>query len=178
MWHTLVDRDGTNLVTPGSPLVLDGEKASLGKTWYSLKLGEHQTEAARRVAPLESLESAWPRRFVPATRRMYQTAASAYSTLPQRPQEDAVFQTVPLPHRAARVGEIASRYVDLDGGDCAADTDLFDMWRLSQRSAGLPSTAISKQRQRVGGFAAIAIPDWPPRSQRRGQRTDFVNECP
>jgi CoA:oxalate CoA-transferase len=45
MWHTLNDRDGATLVTPGSPLVLDGEKLSLAATWP--RLGEHQDEVLR-----------------------------------------------------------------------------------------------------------------------------------
>jgi CoA:oxalate CoA-transferase len=45
MWHTLVDRDGQTLVTPGSPVVLDGAKAPLGKTWP--RLGEHQESVIR-----------------------------------------------------------------------------------------------------------------------------------
>jgi CoA:oxalate CoA-transferase len=42
MWHTLFDRDGTPLVTPGSPLVLDGEKPALDPAWP--RVGEHQAE--------------------------------------------------------------------------------------------------------------------------------------
>jgi CoA:oxalate CoA-transferase len=45
MWHTLVDRDGHTLVTPGSPLVLDGAKLQLGPTWP--RLGEHQESVLR-----------------------------------------------------------------------------------------------------------------------------------
>lgn len=45
MWHTLTDRDGATLVTPGSPVVLDGEKFPLGKTWP--RLGEHQEQVLR-----------------------------------------------------------------------------------------------------------------------------------
>jgi CoA:oxalate CoA-transferase len=45
MWHTLVDRDGRALVTPGSPLVFDGAKPPLGKTWP--RLGEHQESVLR-----------------------------------------------------------------------------------------------------------------------------------
>jgi CoA:oxalate CoA-transferase len=45
MWHTLSDQDGATLVTPGSPLVLDGEKAALAKNWP--RLGEHQQEVLR-----------------------------------------------------------------------------------------------------------------------------------
>jgi CoA:oxalate CoA-transferase len=40
MWHTLDDRDGATLLTPGSPIVLDGQKPVLDKTWPML--GEHQ----------------------------------------------------------------------------------------------------------------------------------------
>jgi len=42
MWHELTDRDGAKLVTPGTPLVLDGMKLPLGKTWP--RLGEHQQQ--------------------------------------------------------------------------------------------------------------------------------------
>lgn len=42
MWHTLTDRDGLKLTTPGSPLVLDGTKPTLDGTWP--RLGEHQEE--------------------------------------------------------------------------------------------------------------------------------------
>lgn len=42
MWHTLTDRDGLELTTPGTPLVLDGQKPELGGTWP--RLGEHQDE--------------------------------------------------------------------------------------------------------------------------------------
>jgi CoA:oxalate CoA-transferase len=42
MWHALTDRDGLQLTTPGTPLVLDGAKPTLGKTWP--RLGEHQDE--------------------------------------------------------------------------------------------------------------------------------------
>jgi CoA:oxalate CoA-transferase len=45
MWHTLNDCDGATLVTPGSPLVLDGEKLPLAATWP--RLGEHQDEVLR-----------------------------------------------------------------------------------------------------------------------------------
>jgi CoA:oxalate CoA-transferase len=45
MWHDVIDRDGRALKTPGSPLVLDGAKPPLGKTWP--QLGEHQTEVLR-----------------------------------------------------------------------------------------------------------------------------------
>ena len=45
MWHTLTDRDGKTLVTPGSPVVLDGLKPTLGDTWPLL--GEHQEEVLR-----------------------------------------------------------------------------------------------------------------------------------
>jgi len=45
MWHTLVDRDGSTLITPSSPLVLDGAKPRLGNRWP--KLGEHQSEVLR-----------------------------------------------------------------------------------------------------------------------------------
>jgi CoA:oxalate CoA-transferase len=40
MWHTLVDGDGRTMLTPGSPLMFDGAKPPLGKTWP--RLGEHQ----------------------------------------------------------------------------------------------------------------------------------------
>jgi CoA:oxalate CoA-transferase len=42
MWHTLIDRDGATLITPGAPLVLDGAKLPLGQTWP--RLGEHQQQ--------------------------------------------------------------------------------------------------------------------------------------
>lgn len=42
MWHTLTDRDGYAVKTPGTPLVLDGAKPDLGGTWP--RLGEHQDE--------------------------------------------------------------------------------------------------------------------------------------
>jgi CoA:oxalate CoA-transferase len=45
MWHTLGDRDGTTLVTPGSPIVLDGDKATLETKWP--RLGEHQEKILR-----------------------------------------------------------------------------------------------------------------------------------
>lgn len=45
MWHTLEDRDGKTLPTPGSPLVLDGAKPLLGTTWP--RLGEHQQSVIR-----------------------------------------------------------------------------------------------------------------------------------
>ena len=45
MWHTLNDRDGQTLVTPGSPVVLDGVKARLGSTWP--RLGEDQEDVLR-----------------------------------------------------------------------------------------------------------------------------------
>jgi CoA:oxalate CoA-transferase len=45
MWHTLVDRDGTRLVTPGSPVVLDGAKPPLEPSWP--RVGEHQAEVLR-----------------------------------------------------------------------------------------------------------------------------------
>jgi CoA:oxalate CoA-transferase len=44
-WHTLIDREGETLVTPGSPLMLDGAKPPLGKTWP--RLGEHQESVLR-----------------------------------------------------------------------------------------------------------------------------------
>jgi CoA:oxalate CoA-transferase len=41
MWHTLVDAgDASTLVTPGSPVILDGARPPLGTTWP--RLGEHQ----------------------------------------------------------------------------------------------------------------------------------------
>jgi CoA:oxalate CoA-transferase len=45
MWNTLTDRDGSTLITPGSPIVLDGAKAALGGTWP--RLGEHQESVLR-----------------------------------------------------------------------------------------------------------------------------------
>jgi CoA:oxalate CoA-transferase len=45
MWHTLVDHDGTPLVTPGSPIRLDGANPSLAMTWP--RLGEHQESVLR-----------------------------------------------------------------------------------------------------------------------------------
>jgi crotonobetainyl-CoA:carnitine CoA-transferase CaiB-like acyl-CoA transferase len=45
MWHTLTDRDGRTLVTPGTPVVLDGAKPPLGETWP--RLGEHQASVLR-----------------------------------------------------------------------------------------------------------------------------------
>lgn len=45
MWHTLSDRDGHKLTTPGAPLNLDGEKPALGGTWP--RLGEHQDEVLK-----------------------------------------------------------------------------------------------------------------------------------
>jgi CoA:oxalate CoA-transferase len=42
MWHTLFDRDGTPLVTPGTPVVLDGAKPPLESHWP--RVGEHQAE--------------------------------------------------------------------------------------------------------------------------------------
>lgn len=45
MWHTLVDRDGTTLITPGTPIVMDGAKAALDKTWP--RLDEHQEQVRR-----------------------------------------------------------------------------------------------------------------------------------
>ncbi len=45
MWHTLVDRDGVSLITPGSPLVLDGAKPPLDSSWP--KLGEHQEQVLK-----------------------------------------------------------------------------------------------------------------------------------
>ena len=45
MWHTLTDRDGSTLVTPGTPVVLDGAKPALGTTWP--RLGEHQESVLR-----------------------------------------------------------------------------------------------------------------------------------
>ena len=44
MWHTLVDADGHGLVTPGSPVMLDGAKPRLSKKWP--RLGEHQVMAS------------------------------------------------------------------------------------------------------------------------------------
>lgn len=45
MWHTLTDRDGLKLMTPGAPLNLDGTKPKLGDTWP--RLGEHQDEVLK-----------------------------------------------------------------------------------------------------------------------------------
>jgi CoA:oxalate CoA-transferase len=45
MWHTLVDRDGKTLITPGSPVVLDGAHPPLGNMWP--RLGEHQESVLR-----------------------------------------------------------------------------------------------------------------------------------
>ncbi len=45
MWHTLIDDDSATLITPGSPLVLDGAKPQLSVSWP--KLGEHQKEVLR-----------------------------------------------------------------------------------------------------------------------------------
>jgi CoA:oxalate CoA-transferase len=45
MWHTLTDRDGLKLTTPGTPLVLDGTKPPLDGTWP--RLGEHQDEVLK-----------------------------------------------------------------------------------------------------------------------------------
>lgn len=45
MWHTLTDRDGLKLTTPGTPLVLDGVKPTLNGTWP--RLGEHQDEVLK-----------------------------------------------------------------------------------------------------------------------------------
>jgi CoA:oxalate CoA-transferase len=45
MWHTLADRDGLELTTPGTPLVLDGKKPTLEKTWP--RLGEHREMVLR-----------------------------------------------------------------------------------------------------------------------------------
>jgi len=45
MWHTLTDRDGLKLTTPGAPLNLDGAKPTLGDTWP--RLGEHQDEVLK-----------------------------------------------------------------------------------------------------------------------------------
>lgn len=45
MWNVMHDRDGYELTTPGTPLVLDGAKPPLGKTWP--RLGEHQEVVLR-----------------------------------------------------------------------------------------------------------------------------------
>ncbi len=45
MWHTLEDADGYRLVTPGSPVVIDGEKPALRPRWP--RVGEHQAEVLR-----------------------------------------------------------------------------------------------------------------------------------
>jgi CoA:oxalate CoA-transferase len=45
MWHTLVDRDGTTLVSPGSPVTIDGSRLPLAPTWP--RLGEHQESVLR-----------------------------------------------------------------------------------------------------------------------------------
>jgi CoA:oxalate CoA-transferase len=45
MWHTLVDHDGTHLVSPGSPVTLDGARPPLASTWP--RLGEHQASVLR-----------------------------------------------------------------------------------------------------------------------------------
>jgi len=49
MWHTLTDRDGATLITPGAPLVLDGTKLPLGETWP--RLGEHQRQVLEDWLP-------------------------------------------------------------------------------------------------------------------------------
>ncbi len=45
MWHTLTGRDGATLITPGSPLLLDGARPPLGATWP--RVGEHQGSVLR-----------------------------------------------------------------------------------------------------------------------------------
>jgi len=45
MWNVMHDRDGRTVTTPGTPLVLDGLKPTLGKTWP--RLGEHGEEVLR-----------------------------------------------------------------------------------------------------------------------------------
>ncbi len=45
MWHTLIDSDGQTLITPSSPIVLDGNKPRLAPTWP--RLGEHQDSVLR-----------------------------------------------------------------------------------------------------------------------------------
>src|SRR5262249_37156877 len=45
MWHTLVDHDGTTLVTPGPGVGLDGARPRLDRTWP--RLGEHQESVLR-----------------------------------------------------------------------------------------------------------------------------------
>lgn len=45
MWHALSDRDGFTLVTPGTPIVIDGDKPRLDMTWP--RLGEHQEQVLR-----------------------------------------------------------------------------------------------------------------------------------
>lgn len=45
MWHTLVDGDGTQLVTPSSPVVVDGLKLPLSTRWP--RLGENQSDVLR-----------------------------------------------------------------------------------------------------------------------------------
>ena len=42
MWHPLVDRDGVELLTAGTPFCIDGEKPRLQRSWP--RLGEHTAE--------------------------------------------------------------------------------------------------------------------------------------
>ena len=59
MWHPLVDRDGGELLTAGTPFRIDGEKPALGRQWP--RLGEHDAEvretwlAASRGTPGQAL---------------------------------------------------------------------------------------------------------------------------
>jgi CoA:oxalate CoA-transferase len=46
MWHTLVDRDGTQVLTAGSPFVFDGVKPAMSARWP--ELGEDGAEVLRR----------------------------------------------------------------------------------------------------------------------------------
>jgi len=45
MWHPLVDRDGRELLTAGTPFRIDGEKPALQASWP--RLGEHTAEVCK-----------------------------------------------------------------------------------------------------------------------------------
>lgn len=59
MWHPLVDRDGGELLTAGTPFRINGEKPALERQWP--RLGEHDAEvraawlAVSRSAPRQAL---------------------------------------------------------------------------------------------------------------------------
>jgi CoA:oxalate CoA-transferase len=75
MWHPLVDRDGVELITAGTPFCIDGQKPRLQQSWP--RLGEHTAEvreawqAPSRSATGPTLPSAEAseRAAVPAPRR-------------------------------------------------------------------------------------------------------------